>query len=141
MRVLQDADVASVVDWAMVGIFVTAGQICSATSRLLVHSSVADKMIDALVAAASRIRLGDPLDETTQMGAVISSGQHACILRMISTTAADGASLLIGGGAHRVEGLEGGYYVAPTIFKDVPVTSQGWKEEIFGPVLCIRRYL
>ena len=73
MIVFDDAHVESVVDWAMVGIFATAGQICSATSRLLVHASAAAKVVEALHAATARVRLGDPLDEATQMGALISA--------------------------------------------------------------------
>ena len=123
----------------MVGIFPTAGQICSATSRLLVHSSIADELTEALVAAATRVAVGDPLSESTQMGALISAAQQESVLTAVTTASADGGQILCGGGALRPEGLEGGYYVLPTVLGSVPFGSTGWTDEIFGPVICVRR--
>jgi betaine-aldehyde dehydrogenase len=142
MVVFEDADVPSVVDWAMIGIFMTTGQICSATSRLLVHKKLAPKLIAALHAAAVRVRVGDPLSESTQMGALISDDARARVVSAIDRAQSDGASLVCGGTAKPTvgEGLSGGYYVSPTVLADVPVESTAWRDEIFGPVLCIRTF-
>ena len=148
MIVFEDADVKSVVDWAMVGIFCTAGQICSATSRLLVHESIAPQLIDELKQATEKLRVGDPLDEATQMGAVISESAASRIRSDIDRAQADGATLLCGGsdapslGVSKVDGanLDNGYFVMPTILTEVGHNSAAWKEEIFGPVLCISTF-
>jgi len=146
MLVFDDADLASVVDWAMVGIFVTSGQICSATSRLLVHASKKSELLEALHAKALAIKLGDPLEASTQMGAVISAESASRILAIVQQAQADGSTLLCGGGDGKGGGgsipdeLAGGYYVQPTILTDVPLASAAWREEIFGPVLCVQTF-
>ena len=144
MIVLADADLAAVVDWAMLGIFFNAGQICSATSRLLVHADAADALLARLDKAARGLRVGDPLDETTQVGAVISARAASSIReRVHEACVRDGAQLLCGGagqGARLPPELAGGYYVAPTILVDPPLTSAAWRDEIFGPVLCVRTF-
>ena len=128
---------------------VTAGQICSATSRLLVQRSVAPQLLQALEQAARGLRVGDPLEEDTQMGAVISEDAMRRIQSEVTRAQADGATLLCGGAAPPDElhsassdraALGGGYYVRPTILSDVPLGSAAWKEEIFGPVLCVRTF-
>ena len=82
---------------------------------LLVHKSVAPQLTEALAKAAAAVRVGDPLEENTQMGALVSAGQQALVLGAINGAAADGATVLTGSGAPlEVAGLEGGYYVAPT---------------------------
>jgi betaine-aldehyde dehydrogenase len=144
MVVFDDADVDAVVDWAMVGIFVCAGQICSATSRLLVQREIAPRLIEALRAATGRVRMGDPLDEGTQLGAMISEDAAIRVLAHVERAhAVDGATLLCGSGqaAHVGGGaLDGGYYVEPTVLVDVPIEAAAWQEEIFGPVLCVRTF-
>ena len=141
MIVFDDAHVESVVDWAMVGIFATAGQICSATSRLLVHASAAAKVVEALHAATARVRLGDPLDEATQMGALISADAAARVLAHVERAQADGATLVAGGVRPPLDdGLADGYFVAPTLLTDVPLESGAWREEIFGPVLSVNTF-
>ena len=144
LLVFEDAVLPKVVDWAQIGIFSCAGQICSATSRVLVHSSVAPELTELLRAATKKIRMADPLDDATQMGALISEDAASRVLAHVERAHThDGATLLCGGhsAASAVgEGLEGGYYVQPTILTDVPVESAAWREEIFGPVLCIRTF-
>ena len=129
------------------------GQICSATSRLLVHSSRRDELLQRLATATSAIRLGDPLDRATQMGAVISHDAANNILAAVAAAQADGATLLCGGSvppsapesAPSLPGsvpaaLAGGCYVEPTVLVDVPTRSSAWREEIFGPVLCVASF-
>lgn len=146
MIVFEDASLADVCEWAMIGIFSCAGQICSATSRLLVHASVADELTERLREAVAAIRVADPLEEETTMGALISASARDRVLTEVANASqpgGGGATLVIGGqsAADSVgEGLEGGYYVQPTILSDVPLESAAWREEIFGPVLCIRTF-
>ena len=144
MLVFDDAELSSVVEWVQHGIFACAGQICSATSRVLVHSSVAPRLIEMLHAAAATVRMEDPLLPTTQMGAVISRAAKERILAQVERAhTLDGSTLLCGGGSAAAavgSGLEGGYYIQPTILTDVPTGSSAWREEIFGPVLAIRTF-
>ncbi|KAL1526030.1 hypothetical protein AB1Y20_020851 [Prymnesium parvum] len=141
LLVFDDADVPAAVDWAMVGIFCAAGQICSATSRVLVHRSIYKRFTDALVAATAELRVGDPLAESCQVGAVISARQQEMVLRAINGAVADGGKLLAGSGEKLIiEGLEGGYYVKPTILADLPRDSAAWREEIFGPVVAVSSF-
>ncbi len=140
MLVFADAELDAVADWAMVGIFMTAGQICSATSRLLVHSSVAAKLIDTLVHRARGVALGDPMRDETQMGALISTDAVDRVLGYTARAQRDGATLLCGGSAAEVAGLPGGCYVQPTVLADVPRGSAAWREEIFGPVLSVSTF-
>ena len=141
--VFDDADLAAAADWAVHGIFACAGQVCSATSRLLVHVSVADQLVDALVASARAIRVGDPQSERTQMGPLVSAAQRDNVLSAIRTAEAAGARVLCGGSdapADVPAELGGGYYVAPTILADSTGIPEVWRAEIFGPVLCVATF-
>jgi len=90
-----------------------------------------------VVQCRTMTQVGDPLREDTTLGALISEEAAARVLASVGKATADGCTLLCGGGKSHVEGLEGGYYVAPTILSDVPLSSAAWQEEIFGPVLSI----
>jgi betaine-aldehyde dehydrogenase len=111
---------------------------CSATSRLLVEASIAEALLERLVAAAEALPVGDPLDERTRIGPLASAAQHRKVTAAIERGIEEGARLLTGGG--RPAGLERGYYVRPTVFADVPLDSALWREEIFGPVLAVRSF-
>ncbi|EOD13602.1 hypothetical protein EMIHUDRAFT_439469 [Emiliania huxleyi CCMP1516] len=141
LLVFEDASIDAAVDWAMVGIFSAAGQVCSATSRLLVHESIATELLKALEETTVALRVGDPKAEGTQMGPVISATQRDRIAAAVRKAEGEGVEVLVGGsGPPDVPGLEGGYYVKPTILNNVPVGSSAWCEEIFGPVLCVRTF-
>lgn len=135
--VFADADFDEAVECVLGGIFFNAGQMCSATSRLLVEKSIAPKLIDAIIAGSRALKPGDPLDEGTAIGPITMKAQHDKVLAYIERGKAEGLTLLSGGG--KPAGLEG-WFVEPTIFVDVPTTSALWREEIFGPVLCIRTF-
>jgi betaine-aldehyde dehydrogenase len=122
----------------MGGIFFNAGQMCSATSRLLVEESLADELLARLKQACEALVVGDPFAAGTQMGPLVNRAQYQRVLSCIERGIADGAQLVTGGG--RAEGCRQGYFVAPTIFSDVPAHSALWREEIFGPVLCVRSF-
>ena len=136
--VFADADVEAAVEWVMFGIFWNQGQVCSATSRLLVEERLAPRLLDRLCEAAKRIPIGDGLAAGTLLGPLVSRGQHEKVLGFIDRARAEKLTLVAGGG--RPPGLGRGYFLEPTIFADVPVDSELWREEVFGPVLAVRTF-
>lgn len=136
--VFGDADIAKAVEWIMFGIFWNQGQVCSATSRVLIEKSLYPRLVERLVAEARKIRIGNGLDEGTLLGPLVSEGQYAKVLAAIEKARADGARILCGG--HRAPGFDKGYFVSPTVIADAPLDSDAWREEIFGPVVCIRPF-
>lgn len=136
MLVFDDADLDRAVEWIIGGIFYNCGQMCSATSRLLLQDSIAPRLLNHLKDATQAIRAGDPFSEGVTMGPLTSAGQLARVMHYIQRGRDEGLTLLTGG--QRV--ARRGYFVEPTIFSDVPTTSHLWREEIFGPVLCSRSF-
>ena len=138
LLVLADADLDLAVELACGGGFFNAGQICSATSRVLVADSLADEFLQRLQARAESIRVADPFADDVEMGALINRAQYQRVLGHIQRGIAQGARLVCGG--ERPAALAKGYFIRPTVFTDVPLDSALWNEEIFGPVLCVRRF-
>ena len=138
LLVLADADLDLAVELACGGGFFNAGQICSATSRVLVADSLADEFLQRLQARAEGIRVADPFADGVEMGALINRAQYQRVLGHIQRGIAQGARLVCGG--ERPAALAKGYFIRPTVFTDVPLDSALWNEEIFGPVLCVRRF-
>ncbi len=122
---------------AAFGGFIGAGQTCIAGSRLVVHRSIHDEFLDALATIAEGIRIGDPADASTQLGPVISARARDRILGRIDDSVRDGARLVTGGRAATVPGLEGGFFVQPTVLADVTNEVAVAREEIFGPVVVV----
>ncbi|SEN12752.1 betaine-aldehyde dehydrogenase [Pseudomonas sp. ok272] len=138
LLVLADADLDLAVELASGGGFFNAGQMCSATSRVLVADELADEFLRRLTAKAESIRVADPFDPDVEMGALVNQAQYQRVLGHIDRGLSAGARLVCGGG--RPADLSRGYFLQPTIFTDVPRDSALWCEEIFGPVLCVRRF-
>ncbi|MEK7250870.1 MAG: aldehyde dehydrogenase family protein, partial [Bacteroidota bacterium] len=138
--VLDDADMSIAVDGAIYAIFYHAGQCCEAGTRLLLPNSIADKFIDTLVEKAKKIKVGDPMQLTTDMGPLVSQKQFDRVTDYINKGKAEGAKLLFGGGKPSSPECEKGFFVEPTIFDHVNNKSTIAQEEIFGPVLSIIRY-
>ncbi|MES2436262.1 MAG: aldehyde dehydrogenase family protein [Pseudomonadota bacterium] len=131
--VFADADLDDAADAAAFGISFNTGQCCVSSSRLIVERSIAAKF-EALVAAKmAKIRVGDPLDPDTQVGAITTTAQNDVILGYIAKGQAEGATLVIGG---CVKDLGHGQYIQPTLFSGVTPDMAIAKDEIFGPVLC-----
>jgi acyl-CoA reductase-like NAD-dependent aldehyde dehydrogenase len=124
---------ASVVAW---GIFYNAGQTCHGGSRLIVDESVHDELVEEIVKVGRSLVLGDPLDESTQIGTIASRKQLDRVLEYVQVAADEGATV-IGGNQARPSGLEEGYYVEPTVFDGVDNSSRIGQEEIFGPALSV----
>ncbi len=120
------------------GVFYNQGEVCTAASRLLVHESVAGAFLEKVIARASAIKVGDPLDPATRFGAIVSQAQMNTALRYIETAQAEGAHLALGGARTREE--TGGYYVEPTVFSGVAPGSTLAREEVFGPVLAMMTF-
>lgn len=136
--VFADSDIEQAVEWIMFGIFWNQGQVCSATSRVLVERELYPALLERLAAEAARITIGNGLQEGTLLGPLVSRGQHQKVLDFVEQGKASGARLVHGG--KRPEHLPKGYFLEPTIFADVPLDSSIWCEEIFGPVVCIRPF-
>ena len=135
--VFGDSDIDKAVEWIMFGIFWNQGQVCSATSRVLVEASLYPALLERLVAEARKIRIGDGLAEGTLLGPLVSRGQYEKVLGFIDRAKAAGINVACGG---KAEGFDKGYFVAPTVLADAPLDSEAWVEEIFGPVVCVRSF-
>ncbi|WP_108662444.1 betaine-aldehyde dehydrogenase [Acuticoccus kandeliae] len=135
--VFDDASLTDAVSGAMLGNFYSTGQVCTNGTRVFVHRSVRDAFVDELVRRTRAIRIGDPLDEATQMGPLISLVQREKVLNYIAAGQEEGATLLCGGDIPIVPGFEGGAWIEPTIFADVTDDMTIARDEIFGPVLSL----
>ena len=116
------------------GIFFNQGEVCNAGSRLLVEESVKDKVLEKVMAVGRKMRVGDPLDPATQIGAMVDNTQTDRVMGYIAAGRKEGAKLAMGG--KRVLAETGGYYIEPTVFDKVDNKMQIAQEEIFGPVLA-----
>jgi acyl-CoA reductase-like NAD-dependent aldehyde dehydrogenase len=134
----DDVDLDGALKRAVLGIFHNAGQMCIAGSRLLVHEKIYDDVVARMSAYVRTMKIGDPLDEKTQLGPVVAARQLERILGFIERGKGAGGKLVCGGG--RPKGLARGYYVEPTIFTDVDPQSELAQEEIFGPVVCVFKF-
>ncbi|CAM4347163.1 aldehyde dehydrogenase family protein [Zobellia nedashkovskayae] len=115
------------------------GEICTCPSRLLVQESIYDRFIERVIERTKAIKLGHPLDPTTMMGAQASNDQFEKVMSYINIGKEEGCELLTGGDVAYVEGLEGGFYIQPTILKGNN-KMRVFQEEIFGPVLCVTTF-
>ncbi|KAH9775984.1 Betaine aldehyde dehydrogenase 1 [Citrus sinensis] len=136
--VFEDVDLDKAVEWTIFGCFWTNGQICSATSRLLVHESIAAEFLERMVKWIKNIKISDPLEEGCRLGPVVSRGQYEKVLKFISNAKSEGATILCGGA--RPEHLKKGFFVEPTVITDIATSMQIWREEVFGPVLCVKAF-
>eukprot|EP00244_Chara_vulgaris_P001460 TRINITY_DN1232_c0_g1_i3.p1 TRINITY_DN1232_c0_g1~~TRINITY_DN1232_c0_g1_i3.p1 ORF type:complete len:506 (+),score=91.76 TRINITY_DN1232_c0_g1_i3:131-1648(+) len=138
MIVFDDVDIDKTVEWAMFGAFWTNGQICSATSRLLLHESIAERFLSRLVEWTKTIKITDPLSQGCRLGPVVNATQYKKVMVYIDKAKEEGALLLCGG--KRPAHLPQGYYVEPTVFAGVEPHMQIWREEVFGPVLSVKTF-
>lgn len=135
--VFDDADIEQTVEWVMFGIFWNQGQVCSATSRMIVEKGIAPKLIDRLSEEAKKITIGDGMAPGTLLGPLVSKTQYDKVLHYIDIGKSE--ATLVTGGA-RPSHLNEGYFLEPTIFADVPSSARIWNEEIFGPVLVVSTF-
>ncbi|MFN2383473.1 MAG: aldehyde dehydrogenase [Gemmatimonadota bacterium] len=132
--VFADAALPAAARGAVMGIFYGKGEVCAAGSRLFVEGSARAQAVDAVAAGARKLTIGDPLEKTTRIGAIVSEKQMQTVLGYIETGRAEGARVVTGGG--RATDAGPGYFVEPTVFDDVTPEMTIAREEIFGPVLA-----
>ncbi|MFS0814476.1 aldehyde dehydrogenase family protein [Peribacillus phoenicis] len=134
--VFDDATLEDAVNGAMFGIYFAQGQVCASGSRLFVQESIYDKFMDLFASKVQSIRVGNPLEATTQMGPQVSAQQLKTIEKYVAIGFEEGAELVTGG----QRGKKNGYYFTPTIFGDVTNEMTIAREEIFGPVVSVIRF-
>ena len=135
--VMDDADLDLALEGALWGAFGTTGQRCTATSRLILHENIHDKIVDMLVEAAEKLTVGDGLDEAVKVGPVINKDQRNIIDGYVKIGLEQGAKLVIGGHT-LVDGKHAaGWFYSPTVFTGVTQQMRIFHEEIFGPVLSV----
>ena len=138
--VFEDAQLDNAVGGALLANFYSSGQVCSNATRVFVHSSIKKDFLERLVKRVSAMRVGDPLDPSTQVGALVSEQHMQKVLSYIERGRAEGARLVIGGTRITAGDLGRGYFVAPTIFDNCRDDMAIVREEIFGPVMSILEF-
>ncbi len=131
--VFADADVEAAAEAAPMAVFANTGQDCCARSRVLVEASVYDAFIEAFVESAKAIEIGDPLDDATMIGPMVSAGQRERVEGYIALAKSEGGRVVCGGDRP----IDEGYYLSPTIIDGLPSGARACQEEIFGPVACV----
>jgi betaine-aldehyde dehydrogenase len=131
--VFADADLDAAVGAAMLGNFYSTGQVCSNGTRVFVESAVKEAFLVRLKARTEAMRIGNPLDEATTLGPLVSAAQRDKVMGYVEKGRAEGARLVTGGGTPDRDG----WFVEPTVFADVTDTMTIAREEIFGPVMCV----
>ncbi len=135
--VFEDADLDNAVKGVVSGIFAATGQTCVAGSRALIQRSIHDEFVERFLALAKTARMGNPLEETTQVGPITTESQFEKVLSYIDIAKQQGARCMLGGGkAARPECGEG-WFVEPTVFTNVTPEMRIAREEVFGPVLSV----
>ena len=136
--IFEDCDLEDAVEWLMFGIFWNKGEVCSATSRVLIHQDLYPKVLDRLVEECRKLKIGNGMDDGVLLGPLVNSAQYEKVTQAIEKGKQSGATLAYGG--ERPAGFDKGFYLQPAIFVDVPTDSALWNEEIFGPVVAIRTF-
>ncbi len=137
--VFEDADLAAAVEGAMVGGFVNGGQDCTAATRLIVHTNLRAKFVSELLQRVQQVRVGDPLQRSTDLGPLVSPVQQKSVLDFVAKGKDEGAKLVVGGTddhAHHPNGA----FVLPTVFDGVAPDMTIAQREIFGPVLDVLEF-
>ncbi len=138
--VLKDADLELAVNGSLCSIFLNQGQMCTAMSRILVQDEIYDKFINDFISKTKRIKLGNPQGFETQMGPLISKGQQQKVVDCVTRAKLDGANLACGGNIAKGNSLEKGFFFEPTVFTEVLPSMAIFREEVFGPVVCITKF-
>lgn len=134
--IFEDADIDLAIEIVCGGIFFNCGQMCSATSRLIVHESIADQVINGIVKKAKAMKVGSPNQTDSEMGPLTSEAQFEQVQKYFQMAKDDHLECVVGGNVKQ----QTGYFVEPTVYKNVPQDHAIWREEIFGPVLATRTF-
>ena len=136
--VFEDADPNNVAMGMLAGIFAAGGQTCVAGSRAFVHASLYDEICDLVAERAGEVKVGDPLDDATDLGPLAVEAQRDKVERYVEVGLSENATLRAGG--KRPDGLGDGWFYLPTVFSDVRNEMRLARDEIFGPVLAVGRF-
>jgi len=134
--IFSDANLSKAIPGAAMGIFANSGQVCAAGSRLYIHDTVYDQVVEGVAEFAKNMKLGDGMDEGVNLGPLISEKQRARVMSFIEAGKEQGARLITGGEQPNRKG----FFVEPTVFVDVKPDMAIFREEIFGPVLSVMRF-
>jgi len=135
--VMEDADLDLALEGALWGAFGTTGQRCTATSRLILHRDIKETLTKQLTTLATKIKIGDGLDESVEMGPLINEAARQKVHRYVQIGKKEGARLLTGGETYEKGKQANGYFYLPTVFDQVTPTMRIAQEEIFGPVISL----
>jgi betaine-aldehyde dehydrogenase len=139
--VYPDADITRAIDGAVKGMnFTWCGQSCGSTSRLFLHESIHDRVLDGVLSGVTQFKPGIPTEMDTTMGAIISRTQLNKVLSYIDIARQGGARLRAGGCVPKDPALAGGYFVEPTVFSEVDMSMRIAREEVFGPILSVLKW-
>lgn len=139
--VFNDADLEQAVEWAHIGIMYNQGQICTATSRILVQDEIYDRFLEAFKAQVKNVsKVGDPFEESTFQGPQVTQAQYDRIMSYVDVGKSEKATLVSGGKPFSGVGDGKGFFVEPTIFTDVTPKMRIYQEEVFGPFVVITRF-
>ena len=137
MIVLDDANLDLAIEGGLWGAFGTTGQRCTATSRIIIQKGVYKEFIDRFVARAKKLKIGNGLDESVEMGPAVNEGQMNTDLKYIEIARQEGAKLVTGGNRLDKGDYQHGWFLEPTVFVDVDPKMRIAQEEVFGPVVAV----
>jgi betaine-aldehyde dehydrogenase len=135
-----DVDLDLAADWAMTAVFLHSGQVCSAGARLIVEESMHDELVAEIKLRAERIRLGNGLDDNSEVGPLVSAAHRAKIEDFVASAQAEGATLVTGGSRPDAPELQKGYFYRPTMFTGVRRDMRVIREETFGPIMTVETF-
>ncbi len=138
--VLADADLEAAVAKAVMCTVLNSGQVCASPGRYYIHARLHNAFVEGLVAGLKKVVVGDPREEKTMMGPVVSAEHRAKVESYFQTGIREGAGLVLGGSRPTAPPLNRGYYVLPTVFTGVKQNMRLAREEIFGPVACVMQF-
>ncbi|WP_240705208.1 aldehyde dehydrogenase family protein [Pacificoceanicola onchidii] len=134
--IFPDADLENAADAVTFGVYFNVGQCCNSSSRIIVHEDIAEAFVARVVELSRKVKFGDPLDDSTQVGAIVTAEHNAKIDGYVQAAAKAGAKVELGGGALAVAGL-GSQFYQPTVISNVTPDMPIAREEVFGPVLTV----
>ena len=138
--VYEDADIEAAANGAVVGGFVNCGQDCTAATRIYVQDSIYDAFMSSFLSKVKQLRVGNPANESTDMGPLISAAQRATVEGFVERALRDGANVVTGGKRATVAGLEKGFFFEPTVIAEDRNSAEIVQSEVFGPVVVVCRF-
>ncbi|WP_175407738.1 CoA-acylating methylmalonate-semialdehyde dehydrogenase, partial [Streptomyces sp. TRM64462] len=139
MLVLPDADLDFAADQAINAAYGSAGERCMAVSVVVAVGGIGDELVGKIAERARKLRIGPGNDPTSEMGPLITREHRDKVASYVTSAAAQGAEVVVDGTGHRVDGHEDGFFIGVSLLDKVPVTADAYRDEIFGPVLCVVR--